>query len=161
MFDIGATELLVIAIVAILVIGPNDMPLALRTAGRWIGKVRRVSSHFRTGVEAMIRDAELEEMEKNWRDQNLRIMSKSGTDIQASGSPDKNKVSPEKPAGPGAPRSVPDDPPPLPAPGSAEVERPASGAARASSDGANAGRPSGETRPEEAAHPSNTGSDSA
>lgn len=75
MFDIGATELLVIAIVAIIVIGPKDMPLALRTAGRWIGKIRRVSAHFRTGIDAMVREAEMEDMEKQWRDQNARIMA--------------------------------------------------------------------------------------
>ena len=59
MFDIGATELLVIVIVAIIVIGPKDMPLALRTAGRWIGKVRRMSAHFRSGIDTMIREAEM------------------------------------------------------------------------------------------------------
>ncbi|HAU22103.1 MAG TPA: twin-arginine translocase subunit TatB [Erythrobacter sp.] len=78
MFDIGASELLVIVIVAILVIGPKDLPLTLRTAGRWIGKVRRVSSHFRTGVDAMIREAELEDMEKKWKAQNDAIMARSG-----------------------------------------------------------------------------------
>ncbi|TNE52420.1 MAG: twin-arginine translocase subunit TatB [Sphingomonadales bacterium] len=77
MFDIGASELLVIVIVAILVIGPKDMPLALRTAGRWIGKVRRVSGHFRAGVDAMIREAELEEMEKKWQAQNEAIMART------------------------------------------------------------------------------------
>ena len=75
MFDVGASELLLIAIVAIIVIGPKDLPLALRTAGRWIGKIRRVSGHFRTGIETMIREAELEEMEKKWREQNAQIMA--------------------------------------------------------------------------------------
>ena len=64
MFDIGASELLLTVIVAIVVIGPKDLPLALRTAGKWIGKVRRVSGHFRSGIENMIREAEMEEMEK-------------------------------------------------------------------------------------------------
>jgi sec-independent protein translocase protein TatB len=77
MFDIGAAELLVIIIVAVLVIGPKDMPLAMRTAGRWIGKVRRVSSHFRTGIDAMVREAELEDMEKKWRAQNEEIMRRT------------------------------------------------------------------------------------
>jgi len=77
MFDIGASELLVVVIVAVLVIGPKDMPLALRTAGRWIGKVRRVSTHFRTGIDAMIREAELEDMEKKWKAQNEAIMARS------------------------------------------------------------------------------------
>ena len=75
MFDIGATELLVIIIVAVIVIGPKDLPLALRTAGRWMGKIRRVSGHFRSGIDAMIREAEMEEMEKKWREQNARIMA--------------------------------------------------------------------------------------
>lgn len=74
MFDIGASELLLIVIVAVVVIGPKDLPLALRTAGRWIGKIRRVSGHFRAGVETMIREAELAEMEKKWREQNEAIM---------------------------------------------------------------------------------------
>lgn len=75
MFDIGAFELLVIVIVAVIFIGPKDMPLALRTAGRWIGKVRRVSGHFRAGVDAMIREAEMEEMEKKWAEQNAKVMA--------------------------------------------------------------------------------------
>jgi len=85
MFDIGAPELLLIVIVAVIVIGPKDLPLAMRTAGRWIGKVRRVSSHFRTGLDAMIREAELEEMEKKWQAQNEAIMHEhpDPQDIQA------------------------------------------------------------------------------
>ena len=75
MFDIGASELLLIVIVAIVVIGPKDMPLALRTAGRWIARVRRVSGHFRSGIETMIREAEMEENEKRWQEQNARIMA--------------------------------------------------------------------------------------
>ncbi len=72
--DIGASELLLIAVVAILVIGPKDMPLAMRTVGRWIGKMRKISGHFRAGMDAMIREAEMEEMEKKWAAQNERIM---------------------------------------------------------------------------------------
>ena len=74
MFDIGATELLLIVVVAILVIGPKDMPLAMRTAGRWIGKIRKLSGHFRAGIDAMVREAEMEDMEKKWKAQNEEIM---------------------------------------------------------------------------------------
>lgn len=74
MFDVGASELLLLVIVAIVVIGPKDLPLALRTAGRWVAKMRRVSNHFRSGIETMIREAEMEEMEKKWKEQNERIM---------------------------------------------------------------------------------------
>lgn len=83
MFDIGAAELLVIIIVAVIVIGPKDMPLAMRTAGRWIGKVRKVSAHFRTGIDAMVREAELEEMEKKWKAQNEEIMRRTAASTEA------------------------------------------------------------------------------
>lgn len=75
MFDIGWDEMLLTAIIAIVVIGPKELPRALRTAGQWIGKVRRVSGHFRSGIETMIREAELEEMERKWREQNEAIMA--------------------------------------------------------------------------------------
>ena len=75
MFDVGMDEMLVIAVVAIVVIGPKDLPLALRTVGRWAAKIRKVSGHFRSGIETMIREAELEEMEKKWREQNAAIMA--------------------------------------------------------------------------------------
>lgn len=74
MFDIGITELLLIVIVAVVVIGPKDLPLAMRTAGRWIGKMRKISGHFRAGIDAMVREAEMEDMEKKWREQNDAIM---------------------------------------------------------------------------------------
>ena len=75
MFDIGWDEMLFTAIIAIVVIGPKDLPRALRFAGQWIGKVRRVSGHFRSGIETMIREAEMEDMEKHWREQNEAIMA--------------------------------------------------------------------------------------
>ena len=80
MFDIGTSELLVIVIVAILVIGPKDMPAALRAAGKWVGKIRRTSAHFRAGFDAMVREAEMEEMERKWKEQNARIMAETPDD---------------------------------------------------------------------------------
>jgi sec-independent protein translocase protein TatB len=74
MFDVGASELLLIVIVAIVVIGPKDLPRAMRLAGQWIAKVRRISGHFRSGIETMIREAELAEMEEKWRAQNEAIL---------------------------------------------------------------------------------------
>jgi sec-independent protein translocase protein TatB len=73
--DIAPSEFLLTATVAVLVIGPKDMPRALRAAGRWMGKMRKVSNHFRAGIETMIREAELEDMEKKWREQNEAIMA--------------------------------------------------------------------------------------
>ncbi len=80
MFDIGADELLLIVIVAVIVIGPKDLPLALRTAGRWLGKMRKISTHFRTGLDAMIREAEMEELEQKWKAQNEKIMREHPAD---------------------------------------------------------------------------------
>ena len=88
MFDIGATELLLIVIVAVIVIGPKDLPLAMRTAGRWIGKVRRISGHFRSGIDAMVREAELEEMEEKWRKQNEAVMKAHPDAPQDAGVPE-------------------------------------------------------------------------
>lgn len=74
MFDVGAPELLLIAIIALLVVGPKDLPRLLRTVGNWVGKARATARHFRTGVDAMIREAEMEEMQKQWDAQNAAIM---------------------------------------------------------------------------------------
>lgn len=75
MFDIGAEELLLIIVVAVIVIGPKELPAALRVVGRFVGKLRRISSHFRTGLDAMIREAEMEDLEKKWKAQNEKIMA--------------------------------------------------------------------------------------
>ena len=74
MFGVDTSELLLIAIAALIFIGPKDRPYAMRTVGRWVGKVRGMARHFHSGVEAVIREAELEEMEKKWREENERIM---------------------------------------------------------------------------------------
>ena len=87
MLDVGIGELLVILIVTVVVIGPKDLPLAMRTAGRWIGKMRRISAYFRSGIDAMVREAELEEMEKKWKAQNEEIMRRSQIAVTASKEP--------------------------------------------------------------------------
>jgi sec-independent protein translocase protein TatB len=74
MFGVDTTEFIIVAIAALIFIGPKDLPAAMRALGRWVGKVRGMARHFHTGVEAMIREAELEEMEKKWREENERIM---------------------------------------------------------------------------------------
>ena len=74
MFDIGWSEMLLCAIVALVVIGPKDLPRAMRTVGQWVGRARGVARHFRSGFDTMVREAELEEMEKKWAAENERIM---------------------------------------------------------------------------------------
>ena len=74
MFGVDTSELLLIAVVALVFIGPKDLPRVMRTVGRWVGKVRGMARHFNSGIEAMVRESELEEMEKQWRAENERIM---------------------------------------------------------------------------------------
>jgi sec-independent protein translocase protein TatB len=74
MFDIAPTELLLVALIALVVIGPKDLPRAMRFVGNWLAKARGVARHFRSGIDEMIRQAELEEMEKKWAAENERIM---------------------------------------------------------------------------------------
>lgn len=74
MFGVDSTELIIVAIAALLFIGPKDLPRVMRTVGHWVGKVRGMARHFQAGMETMMREAELEEMERKWRDENERIM---------------------------------------------------------------------------------------
>jgi sec-independent protein translocase protein TatB len=60
--DFGMSELLLIGIVALVFIGPKDLPKALRVAGFWVRKARTLSREFQSSVEQMIREAELDEM---------------------------------------------------------------------------------------------------
>jgi sec-independent protein translocase protein TatB len=68
MFDIGWSELLIIAVVAIIVIGPKDLPRVLRNLGRAMGAVRRTASEFKAQFEDAVRDSELEELQREFAD---------------------------------------------------------------------------------------------
>ncbi|KQT31201.1 hypothetical protein ASG29_14580 [Sphingomonas sp. Leaf412] len=74
MFDIAPSELLLVAFIALVVIGPKDLPKAMRVVGYWVGRARAVGRQFRSGFDEMVREAELEEMEKKWKAENERIM---------------------------------------------------------------------------------------
>jgi sec-independent protein translocase protein TatB len=74
MFDIASSELILVALIALLVIGPKDLPRVLRYVGNWLGKARRMAAHFRSGIDEMVRQSELEELEKKWQAENERIM---------------------------------------------------------------------------------------
>lgn len=64
MFDIGWSELLLIGVVALVVIGPKDLPKALATAGKWMARARAMAREFQNNVDDMIRQSELEELRK-------------------------------------------------------------------------------------------------
>ena len=74
MFGIDSGEVLIIAVVALVVIGPKDLPRVMRTIGNFVGRARGMAKHFRSGLDTMMREAELEEMEKKWQSDNERIM---------------------------------------------------------------------------------------
>lgn len=74
MLDFNASEFLVVAIVALIFIGPKDLPKALRVVGKWVGRARRVANQFRAGLDTMIRESELADLEKQWAAENERIM---------------------------------------------------------------------------------------
>src|SRR5260370_41765159 len=65
LFDSGWRELLLIGVVALVVIGPKDLPRALRVAGHWVRKARTLSREFQSSVDQMIREAELDEMRQD------------------------------------------------------------------------------------------------
>ncbi|MGB3721887.1 MAG: Sec-independent protein translocase protein TatB [Pacificimonas sp.] len=74
-FDLGSMELLLIAIVALIVVGPKDLPKLMRAAGQMMAKLRGTARHFKSGVDEMIRQAELEEMQAKWEQHNQSIMT--------------------------------------------------------------------------------------
>ena len=128
MIDIGWMELLVVAMVALVVIGPKDLPRALRTAGKWVGKVRGVAREFQNSVDDMIQESELEEYQKEFKD----LVKTSGSDDWENGIDPTGR--PAFPAGAAAiddgSRSEPTVAPTAPPPEEEEIEvageRPAS-----------------------------------
>ncbi|WP_299442880.1 Sec-independent protein translocase protein TatB [uncultured Rhodospira sp.] len=62
MFDFGWTELAVIGVVALLIIGPKDLPKVLRTMGQWSRRLRSLAREFQGHVDDVIREAELEDV---------------------------------------------------------------------------------------------------
>lgn len=112
MFGIDSGELLIIAVVALVVIGPKDLPRVMRTLGNFIGRARGMARHFRTGFDTMMREAELEEMEKKWKADNERIMREhpAGTEPASVPAADsdwgKPAAEPPAPAGPRAPAGL-------------------------------------------------------
>ena len=68
MLDFAWSELMVIGVVTLVVVGPKDLPFVLRTAGRWMGKARAMAREFRSNVDVMIREAELPDVQRRLTD---------------------------------------------------------------------------------------------
>jgi sec-independent protein translocase protein TatB len=65
MFDIGWTELLIIGVMALIVVGPKDLPVLLRTIGRYVGIIRKQASEFRAQFDEALRETEFDQIRKD------------------------------------------------------------------------------------------------
>ncbi len=65
MFDIGWSELLIIAVVAILVVGPKDLPRLLRQLGNYVGKIKQTANEFKSQFDEAIRDSEFDDIKSS------------------------------------------------------------------------------------------------
>ena len=76
MFDIGWQELLVLAVLAIIVVGPKDLPRAIKTVTQWIRKARSMARDLQDGLDEVVREAELDDIKKEAN----KIMNGDGVD---------------------------------------------------------------------------------
>jgi sec-independent protein translocase protein TatB len=85
MFDIAWSELMLISVVALVVIGPKDLPKAIYALGKWVRKARVVAREFQTHVDDMMRETELDELRREalkTRDMNIKKMMEDTIDPQ-------------------------------------------------------------------------------
>jgi sec-independent protein translocase protein TatB len=61
---LGVTEIIALAVLALLVVGPKDLPLMMRKLGKWMAKLRAMANEFRTGFDELARQAELDELKR-------------------------------------------------------------------------------------------------
>jgi sec-independent protein translocase protein TatB len=133
MFDLSWSEILVIAVVAIVVIGPKELPTALRLMGRWTAKARAMAREFQGHVDDMVREAELDEVRKQVEKAGSEITTDIEKTVDPKGEVTKALAAPEisgSPLDPSTPPSAEIAPPPAapaetPAPAPA-TETPAS-----------------------------------
>ena len=95
MFDIGWSELVLIGLVALIVIGPKELPTVLRTAGQWMGKVKRMASEFQGQFQEALREAEVADLKEQAEDITGSLKSITEydplADIDNDGDKDKEK----------------------------------------------------------------------
>ncbi len=138
MFGFGWGEMVVIGIVALIAIGPKELPTVLRTIGFWMGKVRRMANEFQGQFQEALREAELTDLQKHAEDL-ASDLNKFGTDTQQEmeKSFDFNDPLKEVPATPAMPAAdvaidvpLPELPPPVSEKDFAPPEPPAAEAAK-------------------------------
>jgi sec-independent protein translocase protein TatB len=141
MFDIGWSELLVIAVVAIVVVGPKDLPRLMRTFGHYAGKLRRAAADFQRQFEEAMRDSEVEEVRKA-----IESVRDETPSLDLKASIDKPVMLPKPQAAPASAPS-PASPAPAPAPGVEAKPKPAPRPKRVAAKAAPKSTPKSATRP--------------
>jgi sec-independent protein translocase protein TatB len=127
MFSLGWGEIVVIGIVALIAIGPKELPTVLRTLGQWMGKVRRMANEFQGQFQEALREAEFADLKKHADDISSSVSEFSTIDPLADVQKDversfeqtpatdtSSSVTPAVDASSPAPAALP-EPPPLPA----------------------------------------------
>jgi sec-independent protein translocase protein TatB len=84
MFDIGWSELVVIGVVALIAIGPKELPGVLRMVGQWIGKGRRMAAEFQGQFNEAMREAEMADIKKSFDDATAAARDLSPTNLLGS-----------------------------------------------------------------------------
>ncbi|MBS0235601.1 MAG: twin-arginine translocase subunit TatB [Proteobacteria bacterium] len=124
MFDISWSELLILGIVTLVFVGPKELPVFLRTLGRYAGMVRRHANEFKAQFDAAMREAELDAMRKEVEQMqtsiNSEVMKAKGAIDEAGATaridPPVAKAAPSSSSSPSEPLPS----PPLPSPPAAE-----------------------------------------
>lgn len=75
MFDVSWGKLVIIGVVALLVIGPKELPTVLRTVGQWMGKIRRMAAEFQGQFQDAMREAEMADLKKQFDDTTSDLQS--------------------------------------------------------------------------------------
>jgi sec-independent protein translocase protein TatB len=107
MFNLGWGELVVIGIVALIAIGPKELPTVLRTLGQWMGKVRRMANEFQGQFQEALREAEFADLKKHADDISSSVSEFSTIDPLADVQKDVERSFEETPATDTSPPATP------------------------------------------------------
>src|SRR6266481_6265636 len=84
MFDIGWSELVVIAVVALIAIGPKELPGVLRMVGQWMGKARKMAAEFQGQFQEAMREAEMADLKKSFDEVKEAATGFTGNNVMTS-----------------------------------------------------------------------------
>ncbi|HYM01927.1 MAG TPA: Sec-independent protein translocase protein TatB [Stellaceae bacterium] len=127
MFDFAWSEIALIAVVALVVIGPKDLPRVMRTVGFWVGRARSIAREFQSSLDQMIRESELEDVRKQVEDATkVDLPNSIEKAVDPTGDLQRNLAEPLVPTHPWAEPAPPAEPAAaaLPAPETPGVEPP-------------------------------------